>query len=99
MAWLRENGYPLAERRVKQGNKDRGDVSGVPHVVVECKNCRKMDLPQWLREAEVERKNDKAKVGVVVFPRRSHGVGDGYFLVDIETGFRLLRAALGVEAL
>ena len=61
------------ERRAKTGAKDRGDVAGVRmhgggRVVVECKDYagRIGDFRRWLREAEAERGNDGAEVGVVV---------------------------------
>lgn len=62
------------DRRVKTGAKDRGDVGGVrtPHghrVVVECKNSARLDLAGWLSEADIERGNDDALVGVVVHKR------------------------------
>lgn len=62
------------DRRVKRGVKDRGDISGVrvhgQRVVVECKNCSKLDLPGWVRESQTEAGNDDALVGVVVHKRR-----------------------------
>lgn len=66
------------ERRARNGSKDRGDISGVrihgQRVVIECKDCARMDLPAWTREAHVEAGNDDALVGVVVHKRR--GTGD-----------------------
>lgn len=66
------------DRRPKTGSKDRGDIGGVRHlgarVVVECKNTSRLDVGSWLREAEVERGNDDATVGLVVAKR--HGKGD-----------------------
>lgn len=64
------------ERRARNGAKDRGDISGVRtpmggRVIIECKNTVRLDLPGWLREAEAERGNDDAVVGVVVHKR--HG--------------------------
>lgn len=65
------------DRRPKTGSKDRGDIGGVRHlgarVVVECKNTSRLDVGTWLREAEVERGNDDATVGLVVAKR--HGKG------------------------
>lgn len=65
------------ERRARNGSKDRGDVSGVRciagRVVVECKDVRKMALSGWVDEAEVERGNDDAAVGVVVHKRLGKG--------------------------
>lgn len=65
------------ERRTKNGAKDRGDISGLRHmgerVVVECKNTSKMSLATWAREADIERGNDDALVGVIAHKR--HGKG------------------------
>lgn len=62
------------DRRVKTGAKDRGDIGGLrfrgARVVVECKDVARLDLPGWLREAETERGNDDALVGLVVHKRR-----------------------------
>lgn len=66
------------ERRSRNGAKDRGDVSGVrlhgQRIVIEAKDCARMDLPGWTREAQIEAGNDDALVGLVVHKR--HGVGD-----------------------
>lgn len=65
------------ERRTRSGAKDRGDISGLRHmgerIVVEVKNCARLDLAGWLAEAEVERRNDDAVAGVVV--HKHHGKG------------------------
>lgn len=63
------------DRRVKRGSQDRGDIAGVRtirggRVVIECKDTTKLDLPGWVREAEAERGNDDAVVGVVVHKKR-----------------------------
>lgn len=62
------------DRRVKTGNKDRGDIGGVRtirggRVVIECKSVSRDNLPLWIREAEVERANDDAAIGVVAHKR------------------------------
>lgn len=69
------------DRRPKNGNKDRGDIGGVrrygPYhesqcrIVIECKDAVKPKLAGWAAEAEVERGNDDALVGVVTHKR--HG--------------------------
>lgn len=51
------------ERRARNGSKD-----------IECKDCTRIDLPGWTREAQLEAGNDDALVGVVVHKRR--GVSD-----------------------
>lgn len=59
------------ERRAKSGAKDRGDITGLmirgQRLVVECKDYSGRDrIPQWLKEAELERGNDDALAGMVV---------------------------------
>ena len=73
--WLAERlGDDRIDRRVKTGAKDRGDIAGVRipggRVVIECKNVATLALPAWLREAEIERGNDDAVVGVVMHKKR-----------------------------
>lgn len=63
------------DRRAKTGSKDRGDIGGVrtPHggrVVVECKDVSRTALAEWVGEADTERGNDVALVGVVIHKRR-----------------------------
>lgn len=78
------------ERRARNGSKDRGDISGVRciagRVVVECKDVRKMALSGWVDEAEVERGNDDAVVGVVVHKRLGKGaknMGEQYVTMTL----------------
>lgn len=65
------------DRRVKAGNKDRGDIGGVrihgQRIVLECKNTAKTSLGPWATEAEIERGNDDALAGAVIHKR--HGKG------------------------
>lgn len=66
------------ERRHLTGAKDRGDIAGVRYrghrIVVECKNTAKPNITQHLREAETERGNDDALIGVVVQKRPGIGL-------------------------
>ena len=75
--YLKSNGFPFADRRVKSGSKDKGDIGGVgiheQRLVLECKNTSKISLGTWSAEAETERINDQALAGVIVHKR--HGKG------------------------
>ncbi|NMM93468.1 phage protein [Bifidobacterium sp. DSM 109957] len=66
------------ERRHLAGAKDRGDIAGIRfrghRVVIECKNTAAMNVSQHLREAETERGNDDALIGVVVQKRPRIGI-------------------------
>jgi hypothetical protein len=68
--YLREQGATQAERRALSGSQDRGDIAGVPGVVIEVKNVSRDALPGWVDEAEIERTNDGALIGVVWHKRR-----------------------------
>jgi hypothetical protein len=61
------------ERRARNGAKDRGDIAGVQirgrRLVIECKNCVRLALPTWIREAQIEAGNDDALTGVVISKR------------------------------
>lgn len=70
-----DQGWPYADRRVKTGSKDKGDIAGFTtrdchRIVLECKNVRTMNLGGWVGEAETERVNDDAIAGFVVHKRR-----------------------------
>lgn len=66
------------EQRKLSGALDRGDVGGVrvngQKVVVEVKDYGgRYEVGSWLGEAETERVNDGAAVGLVVAKRRGKG--------------------------
>jgi len=79
------------ERRTKNGRLDRGDITGLKtvgggRVIVECKNTARDNLPAWIKEAEIERGNDDALIGVVAHKR--HGSGkpaDQYVSMTLAT--------------
>jgi hypothetical protein len=94
VGYLRANGVPHAERRALGGAKDRGDLAGLPGVVVEAKSAARIDLSGWLAEAEAERANDRADLGVVWVKRRGKtSPGDAYVVMTGDAFIGLLRAA------
>lgn len=48
------------ERRRLMGTADRGDLAGLPHLVVECKNEQAWNVTKWLEETNQEVRNDIA---------------------------------------
>lgn len=86
--WLAEHVDDRIDRRVKTGAKDRGDIGGVrawgQRVVLELKDCARLDLGGWVREADTERGNDDAAVGAVVHKRRGTAdPGDQYVTMTL----------------
>lgn len=88
------------ERRVMGGVNDRGDIAGVTvrgkRTVIECKNCKRMELSEWLDEADLERVNDDAEFGLVVHKRRGCGeksFGRNYATMTLETFAAIIAGA------
>lgn len=73
---------------------DRGDIHGIPGVVIECKNHKTLDLAQWIRELDDEISNANARVGCVVHKRRgTTNASDHYATMRFSTFIQLLREA------
>jgi hypothetical protein len=87
--YLKEHGFPFADRRVKTGARDTGDVGGVHvydrRVVIEAKNYGgRLEPSTWLKEAQLEAANDQAAIGVVVAKRRgTTEPGRQYVLMEL----------------
>jgi Holliday junction resolvase len=82
--YLVDNGFAYAERRALEGCNDRGDIAGIPGVVIECKNARQLRLAEWVDEMVVEKKNAHAFIGAVIFPRRNHAIRRAYVVMEME---------------
>lgn len=69
---LVEEGWIHAERRALHGCLDKGDIAGLPGVMIESKNEKTYSISTWLKEVAVETDNAKADVGVCWFkiPRK-----------------------------
>jgi Holliday junction resolvase len=70
------NWWPNAERRALSGNKDKGDVAGIPGVVVEVKAAARQELAKWQRETLAEQKNANADFCLLVVKRPYKSVGE-----------------------
>lgn len=92
--WLKEQGRKHVERRSLNGTADRGDIAGIPCVVIEVKNHAKMTLSEWLSELEIEMHNDKADHGVVIHKKRgTTNVGEWYATLPVALWYKLLKEA------
>lgn len=92
--WLKEQGREHVERRSLSGSNDRGDIAGIPVVVIEVKNHATMKLSEWLRELEVEIKNDNADTGVVIHKKKgTTNVGEWYATMSVDLWYQLLEEA------
>lgn len=92
--WLQSKGRKHVERRSLSGSSDRGDIAGIPSVVIEVKNCAKMELSQWVSELEVEIANDKADTGTVIHKKRgTTDVDNWYATMPASIWYELIKQA------
>ena len=96
--YLRDKLSEFIDRKVRTGAKDTGDISNVRtakgrRVTVECKDYGgKLNLPEWVREAESERLNDDGAVGVVIAKRRGTAQpGEQWVILTVDGLIELLR--------
>lgn len=100
VAFLRDNGVPHAERRALNGTQDRGDIAGIPGVVIECKNEARVELASYADETAAEVRNDGARIGLAWIKRRGKASpAQGYVLIDGATAIRLLAEAGYIPAI
>lgn len=81
--YLRAHGQPYAERRALAGTADKGDIAGVPGVMVECKAEREITLAAYAEEVRVQTANAGASIGVAVVKRRNRGPADSYVVMSL----------------
>lgn len=97
MRWLREH-KAVAERLTKAGAKDEGDLSvslkGKTYIM-ELKNRKKLDLPAFWDEAQVEAKNYAKARGLPISPpafviakRRNYGIEKSWVIQDLDQWMR-----------
>lgn len=92
--YLIASGWPHVERRTLNGAQDRGDIAGIPGVVIEAKNENRMSLSSWVDEAEEEGLNARADVTAVWAHRKGRGsAGQGYVITTGEQFVELLKMA------
>jgi hypothetical protein len=89
--WLRAHGHPYCERRALNGSRDRGDITGIPNVVVEAKNTNRHDFAGAVDEARVEAANARVDIFVAVIKRKGKGdPGEAYAVTTLDVFNRLL---------
>lgn len=92
--YLRDSGWPYAERRRLTGKHDRGDIAGCPGVTVEVKSGAKISLGEWMAELEREMANDETEVGyLTIRPRNRPNPADWWCVVPAPILMRLLKDA------
>lgn len=86
-------GFRYAERRALSGAADRGDIAGIPGVVLECKATKELAVAAFMAEAERERVNDTSDYGVVIWKRPRQPVEQAAAIIPLWQLWQLLREA------
>ncbi len=74
---------------------DRGDISGLPNLCVECKDVAKLDFAGWVDEARAEAENvGPGVLPVVVVKRRRKGVNEAYAVMPLDAWASLFKKSL-----
>lgn len=100
VAFLNDQGWPHVERRTLNGATDRGDIAGIPGVVIEAKSVKTITLGAFVDEAAKERANDGADLGVAWIKRRGKTSAEhGYVVMDgAQFAWLLKEAGYGPES-
>lgn len=94
VAWLRSRGRPHIERRLAGAPTDYGDLTGWPGVIVEAKNCARLELAAWVDQLEAAIDLAGADTGAVIVKRRGvTDVGRFYAVMTVERWERLMTEA------
>ena len=77
VAWLRDNGFPHADRQPGRGSRDQGDIDVCPGIIAEVKAYKLPGtglpgpalLAVWMRQTETERTHADADIAFLVVKR------------------------------
>jgi Holliday junction resolvase len=93
MKYLRKLGH-FAERLAKAGANDEGDIVTIiagQTYILECKNRKSINLPQFWAEAQTEAANYAKARGLTLSPpafvivkRKQHGVEKAWVIQDLD---------------
>lgn len=92
--YLTANGIS-ARRVVQTGRYDQGDIHADPSVCIEAKNVAKIDLADFVRQANREAVNAGRKFGTAIIKKRNANISQAYCVMDLETFTRILHALKG----
>lgn len=85
--YLRDHGFPHAERRALAGALDKGDITGTPGIVWEvkggeaAKTASDGQILKWLEETDREAENAGTLYGVLIVQRSRKATGS-WWAVD-----------------
>lgn len=90
--YLRENGFPLADRRLREGRADdQGDIDGVPYTVIQVKYVEQPRMQSWVDDTLKQRDEANAALCMLVVRVKHQAPGkwsaympSSYFIASFE---------------
>ena len=95
--YLNDHGFPYAERRALYGANDRGDITGIPGVMLECKSVKSVELAEFVDQVVAQTDNAEADIGAAVIKRRMRPAKDGYVVMTLEQFTTMLQMLEGMS--
>jgi hypothetical protein len=95
--YLAGEGFHAADRRIKTGARDKGDITGIPDWTLETKDLKTIDLAGMVTEATVEAANAGTTWFAAIQKRRGKNVRDAYVVLPLWLFARLLKQLLGMD--
>ena len=90
VTYLREHGFPWAERRAMAGAYDKGDIH-LPGVMIECKAEKQITLAEYMKEVKAQTANCPPNtVGVAWVKAPGKSIDDSYVVMSPATFLALL---------
>lgn len=90
VAYLREHGYPWAERRALAGAYDKGDIL-LPGMMIECKAEKAIKLAEYMKEVRAQTANcPPGTLGVAWVKAPGKTVDESYVVMSPATFLELL---------
>lgn len=86
--------FPAIERRLAGSQFDRGDLQGIPHTVLECKNHKTLRLGEWLDRLNEQMENAKAFRGAIIIKRRNKPVSQAMVVMPLVLWMELMDEAI-----
>jgi hypothetical protein len=95
--YLQAEGFLAADRRIKHGAKDKGDITGIPDWTLELKDTEPMNFSALLNQAIIEAANAGTTFFAGIQKRRNKNVRDAYVVLPLWLFARVLKRLLGMD--
>lgn len=90
VTYLKEHGYPRAERRALAGITDKGDIINAGEYTWELKNTKALNFASGLDELKQEIVNAGTETGFLIVKRRQKSTGEAYAVMTLAMLVELL---------